>query len=43
MDRSLIKEAVLTFGILVPLAMSMAGGKDSYFWQAFAWMVQWLG
>ena len=38
-----IKEFILAFGILLPIAISMVGGPDSYFWQAFGWMIKWLG
>jgi len=32
-------ELALFGGVLCPIAISMIGGKDSYFWQAFAWLI----
>jgi hypothetical protein len=37
--KQTIIEAIFAFGIMVPLAISVAGGKDSYFWQAVAWLI----
>lgn len=37
--KGFLIELALFFGLLCPLAISMVGGKDSYFWQAFAWAI----
>lgn len=37
--KGFLIELALFGGVLCPIAISMIGGKDSYFWQAFAWLI----
>jgi len=37
--KGFLIELFLFAGVLCPIAISMVGGKDSYFWQLFAWLI----
>lgn len=37
--KGFLIELFLFVGVLCPIAISMVGGKDSYFWQLFAWLI----
>jgi len=37
--KGFLIELFLFAGVLCPIAISMLGGKDSYFWQVFAWLI----
>jgi len=37
--KGFLIELFLFVGVLCPIAISMLGGKDSYFWQVFAWLI----
>ncbi len=37
--KGFLIELILFAGVLCPIAISMVNGKDSYFWQLFAWLI----